>query len=51
MPDGNGYDALRVSVEQDYSYTIQIYCSDTLTVQVWMVSGGGDTDISNEIHF
>ena len=52
MPDGNGYDALRVSVEQDYSYTIQIYCSDTLTGtgSGWF-AGGGDTDISNEIHF
>ena len=52
MPDGNDYDALRVLVEQDYSYTIQIYCSDTLTGtgSGWF-PGGGDTDISNEIHF
>jgi hypothetical protein len=52
MPDGNDYDALRVSVEQDYSYTIQIYCSDTLTGtgSGWF-PGGGDSDISNEIHF
>ena len=52
MPDGNDYDALRVLVEQDYSYTIQIYCSDTLTGtgSGWF-AGGGDSDISNEIHF
>jgi hypothetical protein len=52
MPDGNSYDALRAAVEQDYSYTIQIYCSDTLsgTASGWF-PGGGDSDISNEIHF
>ena len=52
MPDGNNYDALRVAVEQDYSYTVLIYCSDTLsgTASGWF-PGGGDSDISNEIHF
>ena len=43
MPDGNGYDALRVSVEQDYSYTIQIYCSDTLTGTGSTSGNGGST--------
>ena len=52
MPDGNDYDALRVLVEQDYTYTIQIYCSDTLTgTSSGWFAGGGDSDISNEIHF
>jgi len=52
MPDGNDYDALRVMVEQDYTYTVQIYCTDTLTGtgSGWF-PGGGDSDLTNEIHF
>lgn len=54
MPDGNDYDALRVMVEMDYTYSILLYCTDTLTItgagSGWF-PGGGDTDISNEIFF
>jgi hypothetical protein len=52
MPDGNDYDALRVQVESDYTYSVTIYCTDTLTgVGSGWYPSGGDTDISNQIFF
>jgi hypothetical protein len=52
MPGGNDYDALRVMAENDYTYTVQIYCTDTLTgTGSGWYPGGGDSDISNEIFF
>lgn len=54
MPDGNDYDALRVMAEMNYTYSILVYCTDTITItgagSGWFPAGG-DTDIQNEIFF
>ena len=52
MPGGIDYDALRVMVESDYTYSISIYCSDTLTgTGSGWYPAGGDTDIGNVMFF